>query len=364
MSFLGTSSRLHVRIFLHHAAVTPNEEVRLKVDEYSRRLGCGSHGTRMLASTKWHLELEKLIAKTLQSESAVTFGTGFVTNWAVISTLMSAEDTIIADEWIHASLVDGCKGSGATFTFFRHNNLEHLAELLAMPTKGKTLVVIDAVYSMEGDIAPVPEISALAHAHGAWLMVDEAHSLGVLGERGLGIQEHFGLPPDAIDIKMGTLSKAIPSAGGYIAGSADLIAALRHNVRPFIFSGAPTPPTVAAAMAGFEILLSQPERVQKLHANIRFFRDGLHRIGLTPPDTGTAILPLMCRDEASTFTFAKRCLADGLYVTPIVFPAVPQNAPRIRCSITAALSDEDLTLALGVIEKHQEWLMGEGRAKS
>lgn len=353
--WLGGRRCVHLSSYSYLGFVA-DEEVRLKVDRFSRRLGCGSHGTRMLASAKWHLELEELIAKTLESDAAVVFGTGFVTNWTVISTLMSAEDTIIADEWIHASLVDGCKGSGATFTFFRHNNLEHLAELLAVPTKGKTLVVIDAVYSMEGDIAPVPEISALAHAHGAWLMVDEAHSLGVLGARGLGIQEHFGLPPDAIDIKMGTLSKAIPSAGGYIAGSADLITALRHNVRPFIFSGAPTPPMVAAAMAGFEILLSQPERVRKLHDNIRYFRDGLRRINLTPPDTGTAIIPLMCRDEASTFTFAKRCLADGLYVTPIVFPAVPQNAPRIRTSITAALSEEDIMLALGVIEKHKEWL--------
>jgi glycine C-acetyltransferase len=187
-------------------------------------------------------------------------------------------------------------------------------------------------------------------------MVDEAHSLGVLGARGLGVQEHFGLAPEAIDIKMGTLSKTIPSAGGYIAGRAELIAALRHNVRPFIFSGAPTPPMVAAAMAGFEILLSQPERVRKLHANIRRFRDGLRRIGLTPPDTGTAIIPLPCRDEESAFTFAKRCLADGLYVTPIVFPAVPQNAPRIRATLTAALSEADIALALGVIGRHRALL--------
>ena len=319
--------------------------------------GVSSHGSRLLANGEWHEALEDRIATTLSAEAALVFTTGFATNAAVIPTLMSAEDTILADEWIHASLVDGCKASGATFTFFRHNNLEHLAELLKAPTRGKTLVVIDAVFSMEGDIAPVPEISALAHAHGAWLMVDEAHSLGVLGARGLGVQEHFGLAPEAIDIKMGTLSKAIPSAGGYIAGSTDLIAALRHNVRYFIFSVAPTPPMVAAAMAGFDILLAQPERVRTLHDNIRIFRDGLRRIGLTPPDTGTAIIPLPCRDEDSAFTFAKRCLADGLYVTPIVFPAVPQNAPRIRTSITAALGEEDIALALEVIGRHREWLV-------
>jgi 8-amino-7-oxononanoate synthase len=334
-----------------------DDAVRQRFASDAARFGASSHGSRLLATGRWHKELEARIATTLRSEDSITFGTGFVTNWAVISAFMEPEDTVLADEWIHASLVDGCKGSGARFTLFRHNDLEHLAELLKAPANGKTLVVIDAVYSMEGDVAPLPEISALAHAHGAWLMVDEAHSLGVLGARGLGIQEHFGLAPDAIDLKMGTLSKTIPSSGGYIAGSAGLVSALRHNVRSYIFSSAPTPPQVAAAIAGFELLLTQPERVQRLHENLRLYRDGLRRIGLTPPDTGTAIVPLLTCDEACTFTFAKRCRESGLFVTPIVFPAVPQNAPRIRTTITAALSAEDIAFAVGVIAQHAPGLL-------
>ncbi len=318
--------------------------------------GVSSHGSRLLANGAWHAALETSLAKVFKAEQAIVFTTGFSTNWSVISTLIGGEDQIIGDEWIHASLVDGCEASGARFDLFRHNDVEHLAELLEQPVKGKRLVVIDGVYSMEGDIAPVPEISTLAHEHGAWLMVDEAHSLGVLGPRGLGVQEHFDLPPDAIDIKMGTLSKAIPSAGGYIAGSSELISALKHNVRPFIFSGAPTPPMVAAAQAGLEILLAEPERVQLLHENVRHFREGLRRHGIITPENRSAIVPLLCRDDVAAFTMAQRCLADGLYVTPIVYPAVPQNAPRLRCSITAALSHADLDLAVEVLVRHREGL--------
>src|SRR3990172_9331648 len=217
------------------------------------RFGTGTHGVRMLAGTLTiHRELEETIARFKGAEDAVTYSSGYVTNLSVISTLVGRGDAVISDKINHASIVDGCLLSHANFIRFKHNDMADLERALIKAGSAAKLVVVDAVFSMDGDVINLPAVSRLCKQYGAWLMVDEAHSLGVLGKTGRGIEEHFGLPADTVDIKMGTLSKTIPSVGGYVAGKRDLISYLKHASRAFIFSAA-LPPASAAAKAAFDV---------------------------------------------------------------------------------------------------------------
>ncbi len=249
-----------------------NAAAKAAVDQF----GTGTHGVRTLAGTlTLHNELEETIAAFKHAEAAVTFSSGYATNLSVIATLLGRGDYVISDKLNHASIVDGCLMSGAKFLRFRHNDMEALeARLQQMPDGAAKLVVVDAVFSMDGDVIDFPKLVALCRQYHAWLMVDEAHSVGVLGQTGRGIEEHFGMP-DTIDIKMGTLSKTIPSVGGYIAGRKDLINYLRHSTRAYIFSAALPPAQAAAAKAAFEVILDEPWRVEKLRANGQQFINGL-----------------------------------------------------------------------------------------
>jgi 7-keto-8-aminopelargonate synthetase-like enzyme len=233
-----------------------NEAAQIAV----RRFGTGGHGARLLAgTTECHRLLEEKIAHFKGAEAAAVYSSGFITNVSTIAALIDRHSAVIIDRLVHASIVDGCLLAQARPLRYRHNDVGHLEELLRGSTRAsRRLVIVDAVYSMDGDIADLPEISRLCRRYGAWLMVDEAHSLGVLGETGHGIEEHFGLPPDAIDIKMGTLSKAIPSTGGYIAGSRRLIDFLNHQSRGFIYSGALSPVQAEAARDGLASISTLP----------------------------------------------------------------------------------------------------------
>ncbi|MGH2510005.1 MAG: aminotransferase class I/II-fold pyridoxal phosphate-dependent enzyme, partial [Ktedonobacteraceae bacterium] len=239
--------------------------------------GTGTHGVRLLAGTiSPHRKLEQTIARFKQSEDAVVFTSGYVTNIATIATLASKGHVVICDQLNHASIIDGCTLSQAQFVLFRHNDMDDLARCLRQNGQaGKQLVAVDAVFSMDGDIINLPEVVRLCKQHGAFLMVDEAHSVGVLGATGHGIEEHFGLDSQAIDVKMGTLSKALPSVGGYVAGKAELITALKHNARPFIFSAALPPPQIAAAQAALELIEEEPQRVTTLQRKIKRYLAGL-----------------------------------------------------------------------------------------
>ena len=325
-----------------------NAAARAAVDKY----GTGTHGVRMLAgSLDLHEALEAAIADFKHTEAAITFSSGYVTNLTAVSTLVGRHDVVICDKLNHASIVDGCLLSGADFVRFRHNDMADLERCLQrVEAQATKLVVVDAVFSMDGDIMDLPRTAELCRKYGAWLMVDEAHSIGVLGRTGRGVEEHFGME-NAIDLKMGTLSKTIPSIGGYLAGRHDLIHLFRHASRAYIFSAALPPAQAAAAKAAFEIILEEPERVENLQRNAAYFRDGLKQLGFDTMNTETAIVPVLCGPDESAYEMTRYCQRDGIFVLPVVSPAVPEGLARLRASVTAAHQPEEIDRALSVFEK-------------
>ena len=314
-------------------------------------LGTCTYGSRILAGTlRLHNELEEEIAAFKGAESAVVLSSGYVTNLTTISTLVGRGDVVICDKLNHASIVDGCILSHARFVRCTHNDMADLERCLteANPAAGK-LVVADAVFSMDGDIINLPEMHRLCKKYGATLMVDEAHSLGVLGKTGHGIEEYFGMT-NVIDIKMGTMSKAIPSVGGYIAADRDTIMYLKHVARAFVFSAALPPPAAAAAKAAFEVIEKEPERIAKLQRNIRLFLDGLKARGFDTLQSETAIVPIICGRDEKTLMMCKLAQQKGLFVLPVLSPAVPPGTSRIRAAVTAAHSEDDIKRALNILE--------------
>ncbi len=325
-----------------------NAAAEAAIDEF----GTGTHGVRLLAGTlKLHNELEETIAQFKQTEDAVTFSSGYVTNLAAISTMVGRHDVVICDKLDHASIVDGCFLSGAELLRFRHNDMADLERCLKSSSdQSVKLVVVDAVFSMDGDIINLPGVVDLCRKYGAWLMVDEAHSVGVLGQTGRGIEEHFGLG-SVIDLKMGTLSKTIPSIGGYLAGSRDLMMLFRHESRAFIFSAALPPAQTAAAKAAFEVILDEPERVELLRKNAARFTYGLKQLGFDTMRTETAIVPVLCGTDESAYGMVRDCQHDGIFVLPVVSPAVPQGLARLRATVTAVHTAVDIDTAISVFEK-------------
>lgn len=314
--------------------------------------GTGTHGVRLLAGTlALHQELEAGLAAFTGREAAITFSSGYVTNLTAISTLLGRHDVVFSDKLNHASIVDGCKLAGAEFVRFRHNDMADLERGLrhARPGAAK-LVVVDAVFSMDGDIINLPRLAELCQAHAAWLMVDEAHSLGVLGQTGHGLEEHFGLP-GVIDLKMGTLSKTIPSVGGYLAGRADLIHLFRHAARAFIFSAALPPAQAAASLAALEVIQAEPERVAAVQANARYFRDRLRALGFDTLHTETAIVPIVCGPDERAYAMVRECQQQGIFALPVVSPAVPEGLARLRATVTAAHTRAEIDEALAVLER-------------
>lgn len=316
------------------------------------RYGTGTHGVRILAgSLPLHDELEQTIARFKNAEAAIAYSSGYVTNLTTISSLVGRGDVVICDKYDHASIVDGCLLSGAKFVRFPHNDMAALEQRLqqADPQAGK-LVVVDAVFSMDGDIINLPEVSRLCRQYGAMLMVDEAHSLGVLGETGRGIEEHFGLE-QAIDVKMGTLSKTIPSVGGYVAGSRELITYLKHTARAFVFSAALPPAQAAAACAAFEVMEEEPERVRTLRRNVELFLNGLKALGFNTLNSETPIVPIICGEDERAYRMTRLCQEENVFVLPVVSPAVPVGLARLRATVTTSHTEADIAYALEVFEK-------------
>jgi glycine C-acetyltransferase len=309
-----------------------------------KQYGTGTHGVRLLAGTlPLHNQLEERIAAFKKTEAAITFSSGYVTNVGVISALLRRGDTVICDKLNHASIVDGCLLSGAKFVRFRHNDMRHLERRLVETNgSGRTLVVVDAVFSMDGDIINLPEVARLCRQYGAYLMVDEAHSIGVLGETGHGIEEHFGLPADAVDIKMGTLSKTIPAAGGYAAGSGELIAFLKHEARGFIFSAALPPAVAGAALAAFDVIEAEPERIHNLQRNYHQFAGRLRAAGFDLLHTETAIVPVICGSIELAVRLARYCQERGIFIQAVIAPVVPEGLARLRATVSAVHRPEDI----------------------
>lgn len=324
------------------------EAAKRAIDEY----GTGAAGVRLLAgTTKAHEELEEKIAIFKGTQDAVTYSSGYVTNLAAITTLSQRGDLVIMDKLDHASIIDGCLLSGANHRSFLHNNMESLEKILAQSNHYQNkLIVVDAVYSMDGDIANLPGIARLAKKYHAKLMVDEAHSIGVIGKTGHGIEEHFGLD-NAVDIHMGTLSKTIPSIGGYLAGDKDLVDFFKLSSRPFIFSASLPPVAVVTAKTCFDVIESEPNLISQLQKNIQQFREGLNALGYNTGNSETAIVPIMVGDEERTLKLCKEVNKKGIFICPILFPAVPKGTNRLRAHILASHSPEDIEEALQVFEE-------------
>ena len=325
-----------------------NAAAQQAIDEF----GTGTHGVRSLAGTlKLHTEMEETIADFKGTDDAVTFSSGYVTNLTAIASLVGRHDYVFSDKLNHASIVDGCLMSGSNFIRFQHNDMENLeAKLKDAPSKASKLVICDAVFSMDGDIIDLPRVVELCKEFDAWLMIDEAHSVGVLGETGRGIEEHFNMK-GAIDIKMGTLSKTIPSVGGYIAGSSDLIKYLRHQSRAYIFSAALPPAQAAAAMESFRIILDEPWRVEKLCTNAKLLKNGLQERGFDTMKTETAIVPLLCGSDEKAFQMTRLCHQRDLFALPVISPAVPAGLARLRTTVTASHEPEEIERALDIFEQ-------------
>jgi len=325
-----------------------NQAAKEAIDHY----GTGTHGVRTLAGTLViHKELEETIASFKNTEAAITYTSGYATNLSVIATLLGRNDYIISDKLNHASIVDGCMMSGAKFLRFRHNDMQAFeSRLQQIPESSTKLVVADAVFSMDGDLIDFPKMVELCRKYHAWLMIDEAHSLGVLGKTGRGIEEHFGME-GSIDIKMGTLSKTIPSVGGYIAGRKELVDYLRHSSRAYIFSAALPPAQAAAAKAAFEVILDEPWRVEKIRTNSQQFINGLKQRGFNTLYTETAIVPVICGEDDTAYQMTREAQHRDLFVLPVVSPAVPPELARLRATVTAAHEPEEIESAMDVIEE-------------
>ena len=316
------------------------------------KYGTGAAGVRLLAgTTKVHEKLEATIARFKGAEDAVTYSSGYVTNLAAITTLCQRGDLVVIDKLDHASIIDGCLLSGADHKSYLHNDMESLERILVNSGKYiNKLIIFDAVYSMDGDVANLPEISRLAKKYGAKIMADEAHSIGVLGKTGHGIEEHFNLK-GAVDIHMGTLSKTVPSIGGYLAGDKDLINYLKHSSRPFIFSASLPPVAAATAIACLEVIEDEPERIVNLQKNIKQFKDGLNSMGYNTMNSTTSIVPILVGEEEDTLKLCKMVNDEGIFICPILFPAIPKGTNRLRSHVLTTHTSEDIDKALDIFER-------------
>ena len=323
-----------------------NAAAKAAVDKF----GTGTHGVRTLAGTLTiHTELEETIADFKHAEAAITYSSGYATNLSVVSTLMGRGDYVLSDKLNHASIVDGCLMSGAEFRRFKHNDMAHLETMLQnVPDGAAKMVIADSVFSMDGDIVDLPKMVELCKKYNAWLMVDEAHSVGVLGKKGTGIEEHFGLG-DVIDIKMGTLSKTIPSVGGYVAAKKEIVNYLRHASRAYIFSAALPPAQAAAANESFKVILDEPWRLERLNENTKQFIGGLKSMGFDTMLTETAIVPVLCGDDERAFAITRECQHNDVFILPVVSPAVPEGTARLRATVTAGHDPSEIERAMEVI---------------
>ncbi len=316
--------------------------------EAIRKYGTGTGGVRMLTGTlDIHHEMEREVAEFKGMPEAITFSSGYLANLAVIASLFSVQDRVILDSLSHRSLVDACRLAGVPVQRFRHNDMDSLRHEIANGgPSNRTLIVSDGVFSMDGDICPLPDLIQVKRDTGCFLMIDESHASGVLGANGRGTDEHFGVPAGEVDIWTGSLAKGIPSNGGFVAVSQQLSIFLQHSAAPFIFSAALNPSAVAAVTASLRILKQEPERVARSSNNARFLRAGLHELGYDTGLSETAIIPVIFNDEASCAFAAGALRSMGIAVTPIMFPAVPLGSARLRLCVTAAHRLEDLEFAL------------------
>ena len=342
----------------NYLGLTTHPKLREAALEATRKYGVGSGAVRTIAGTmKIHMELEEKIARFKNVEACVVFQSGFAANAGTVSAVLGKDDFIISDQLNHASIIDGARLSKAKILVFRHKDIGHAEEQLASVKHqpGRKLLISDGVFSMDGDIGPLPQLCDLAERYGAIMMVDDAHASGVLGRNGRGTIDHFNVH-GRVDIQVGTLSKAVGALGGYVCGSRDLIDFLYHRARPFLFSTSHPPSVAATCIAAFEVLENEPERIEKLWENTRFWKKELGLLGFdiggrTTPASETPITPIIIGDSKLTMDFSRELFQECVLGTGITFPTVLEGKARIRTIMTATHKKAELDQALEVLKK-------------
>ena len=331
----------------NYLGLTENEEVKAAAAQALAKYGTGCAGSRLLNGTlDIHVALEERLAQFMGTEAALTFSTGFQVNLGVLSCLIGRHDIAFLDGLDHACIIDGARlGFGKTLKY-KHNDMEDLeGKLQRSSADAGKMIVVDGVFSMEGDLSNLPELAALKDKYGTRLMVDDAHGLGVLGENGRGTAEHFGME-HKVDLVMGTFSKSLAAVGGFIAGDEIVVDFIKHHARSQIFSAAPPPASVAAAMKALEIVESEPERRKQLWENTSYMKRELDRMGFDTGDSESPVIPLVVGEDSMAFTMAIRLQEEGVFVNPVITPAVPQGRAMIRTSYMATHTKEQLDRAL------------------
>lgn len=318
------------------------------VDQY----GVATCGSRFLNGTlDIHVELEERLARFMKKEAALTFSTGFQTNLGIISTIAGKGDFIIADRMVHASIIDACRLSFGTVYKYKHNDMDDLEKVLSsLKSDGGKLIVVDGVFSMEGDLANLPEIVKLAKKHSARILVDDAHGIGVMGNSGRGTAEHFGVEED-VDLIMGTFSKSFASLGGFVAGRKKVVSYIKHFARSLIFSASITPASVATVLATLDIIEKEPERRRRLWEITQKMKSGFGAMGFNTGPTETPIIPVIIGDDEKAFMLWRFLREDGIFTNPVIYPAVPKGQSLIRTSYAATHTDEELDTVLASFEK-------------
>ncbi len=337
----------------NYLGLTTHPRLKQRALEAIEKFGVGSGAVRTIAGTMTlHMELEEKIAKFKHVEASVVFQSGFTANAGTVQAILGRDDVIVSDELNHASIIDGCRLSRAEIKVFPHKDVETCEKILKEleGRKYRKLLITDGVFSMDGDIAPLPQLVALAEKYGCIMMVDDAHASGVLGRNGRGTVDHYNLH-GRVDIQVGTLSKAIGALGGYVCSTRNTIEFLYHRARPFLFSTSHPPSVAATCIAAFEVLEEQPQLTEQLWANTRFFKQGLKRLGFNTGVSETPITPVIVGEAAVAHEFSRELFSAGVFAQSIGHPTVPHGKSRIRTIVTATHTQGELSRALEILEK-------------
>ncbi len=336
----------------NYLGLTTHPRLRAAALAATEKFGVGSGSVRTIAGTmELHMELERRLATFKNVEAVVVFQSGFTANAGTVSAILTKDDIVISDELNHASIIDGCRLSRAAIKVFPHKDADGARRIIkSLPAGGRRLLITDGVFSMDGDLGPLPALCEVAEETGCIMMVDDAHASGVFGADGRGTIDHYGVH-GRVDVQVGTLSKAIGALGGYVAGNRNLIDFLQHRARPFLFSTSHPPSVTAACIAALDVLTSEPEIIERLWTNTRFFKAGLGRLGFDTGPSESPITPVIAGDSATANALSDRLFAEGVFAQAIAFPTVAKDRARVRTIVTATHTLEDLQYALEMFEK-------------
>ena len=336
----------------NYLGLTTHPRLRKAAFDALERFGVGSGSVRTIAGTmEIHMELERRLAEFKKVEAVVVFQSGFTANAGTVSAILAKEDVVISDALNHASIIDGCRLSRAAIKVFPHKDVEAARTIIKdLPAGQRKLLITDGVFSMDGDLGPLPELCAVAEETGCIMMVDDAHASGVFGANGRGTVDHFGMH-GRVDVQVGTLSKAIGALGGYVAGNKNLIEFLYHRARPFLFSTSHPPAVAAACIAAIDVLMEEPEIIDRLWDNTKFFKAGLEKLGLDTGLSESPITPVIAGDGATAMKLSDRLFEEGVFAQGIAYPTVARDKARVRTIVTATHTREDLQYALDKFQK-------------